>query len=310
MDSFGSFVVFPFATFLLLGAGACGGAVADVPSHDAPQSTGSTGIGDGEASAGKDSAGTAGTGGTVVTTGPQTVIGRVIALSEDSNDQLSQRFDMDFQVQPTPGSTCDQAAVSAGSCCYFAPVSRPPTQPPGDGGRAPAAETSAGTVTLSDVTTGQAIGSFAYQNGAYAHPTGLYQAQVWQPGDALRVTATGAEVGPFTVTAPGLVPPVVHASAPFSAGGQDVTISWQPDVNATTLVFSLLDGGTGASVACSASNAAGALTVDGGLLAKAFPTSTRLHALAASSTVRYAQTASGRLAFETIGWHAFDASTN
>jgi hypothetical protein len=111
------------------------------------------------------------------------------------------------------------------------------------------------------------------------------------------------------VTAPGLAPPVVHASGPFTAG-QDVSVSWEPDANASTLVFSLLDGGTGATVACSASDAAGALTVDGGLLAKAFATSTRLQALAESSTVRYAQTATGRLSFESIGWHSFDPSTN
>jgi len=309
MSPFRSFVVFPLATFVLLGAGAgaCGGSVADVPSHGAPQST--TPVGDGQSAAGKDSTGTSDTGGTIVMTGPQTVIGQLIALTENSNDHLSQRFDMDFRVQPPPGAMCDSASASAGSCCYFAPTPRPPTQPPGDGGGAPATETSAGTVTVTDDTSGHSIGSFGYQDGAYKHPPGLYDGQVWQPGDALRVSATGAQIGPFTVTAPGLVPPIVHASAPFTTG-EDVAISWQPDANATTLVFSLLDGGTGATVACSASDAAGALTVDGGLLAKAFPTATRLQALAESSTVRYAQTATGRLSFKSIGWHSFDASTN
>ncbi len=307
MNPFRSFFVFPIACLVVLDGTACGGSVADVPSHGASQSTPPPD--DGQSSAGKDSAGTAASGGTVVVTGPQTVIGRLFALTDNSNDQLSQRFDMDFQVQPPPGPMCDQATATAGSCCYFGPIQRPPTILPGDGGGAPATETSAGTVTLTDVTSGSPIGSFAYQSGVYAHPPGQYESQVWQPGDSLRVTATGAQIGPFTVTAPGLAPPIVHASASFTSG-QDVSITWQPDPNASTLVFSLLDGGTGATVACSASDAAGTLVVDGGLLAKAFPTSTRLQALARSSTVRYAQTATGRLSFESIGWHSFDASTN
>jgi hypothetical protein len=291
--------VFPLLTGLLV---ACGGTIADVPSQGAPHGASGDGMGSG-AAAGAGGGSAAGTG-TVMVTGPATIVGVVSALTELANGQTSQRFDLNLQVMPPPPNGCATATSTVGSCCYFAPTPRPPTQVFGGGGT-PAPETSAGTVTLTDVTSNVRIGSFDYASGVYAHAPAIYQSQVWRPGDALSVSATGAEIGAFTVSAPGLAPPSVQVPSPI-VRAHDVTITWQPDTNAETFTFSVSNG-VGATVACLVPDAAGTVTIDASLF-EGFESSARLQALGMREAVRYAQTPTGRVAFKTFGWAPFDAS--
>lgn len=298
--------VLPLTSLLL----ACGGSVADVPSNGAPHDVAPSDMQGGSAAGTATGGGTSGTGSSGgVTVGPKAVIGQLIALTESAADHhVYQRFDIDLQAVPTPEGMCDRATATVGSCCSFPPVMRPPTLPPGEGTATPVPATSAGTVTFADATTSSTIGTFDYQDVGYAHAPANYDGQVWRPGDELRVTATGAQVGAFTVSAPSLLLPAPQVPAQFTQG-QDLAITWQPDANADTLLISILDGGSGVSVACSASDAAGAVTVSGTLLAKLAP-STRLQGVAESWAARYAQTATGRLAFKTTAWSIFETTMN
>jgi hypothetical protein len=287
--------VFPLLTGFLV---ACGGMVADAPSESTPPHD-ATGEGSGSGAA---SAGAGEHGGTV--TGPEAVVGELYALTVVTNGQTSQSFDLNFQVMPPPADACDRATSTVGSCCYFAPVRRPPTQPPGSG--TPSIESSAGTVTLTDVTSNARIDSFDYRSGAYSHAPANYRSPVWQPGDELRVNAAGDQIGAFTVSASTLLPPAVQVPSPI-VRGQDVVITWRPDAHAEAFSFSILDTATGGDVVCSVPDAAGTLTIDASLFA-AFEPSAQVQGVAERRAVRYAQTPTGRVAFKTLGWTSVEVS--
>jgi hypothetical protein len=231
-------------------------------------------------------------------------VGELYALTALINGQTSQRFDLNFQVMPTPADVCGRATSTVGACCYFAPSPRPGTQVSGSG--TPTTESSAGTVTLTNATSNVRIDSFDYQRGAYTHAPATYGSPVWQPGDALRVNAEGDQIGAFTISAPTLLLPSVQVPSPI-VRGQDVAITWRPDAHAEAFSFSILDTATGGNVACSVADAAGMLTIDASLFAT-FEPSARVQGLAQRQVVRYAQTATGRVAFKSFGWTSFEVS--
>ena len=265
--------------------------------------------GTGSAPSGGAGSGTNTGTGTSSSTGPDTIIGQVIALTESTGDSTLQRFDLDLQAISTPLlRTCDGATSKIGSCCYFGPVQRPPTQQSGSGTGTPVTESSAGAVTLTDATTNAPIQSFEYASGGYTPPHANYDQLIWQPGDTLRVDAAGADIGAFTVSAPALAVPSVQGPTTIPRAGE-LAFAWQPDTNAETVVLSFNDGDTGETVVCSAPDSAGSLTLDASLFA-AFPANARLGGMAQRWAYRYGQTPTGRVVFKSTAWRMFDASTN
>jgi hypothetical protein len=249
------------------------------------------------------------TGGTARSTG-HTSVGQVIALTAVSGDNVSQRFELDLQPIASPSSFCAGSTTQSGSCCYYAPAQRPPTLPPGTrtGSGTPRASLSAGTVTLTDASTNSRIQDFDYANGSYTHAPANFDHLIWQAGDTLRVDALGADIKPFTVSAPALVPPNVQFPSAIARAG-DIVFTWQPDPLAEALVVSFLDGTTGESVVCSANDPAGSLTFDASVFAP-FAKNARLAGLAQRSASRYAQTDMGRVLFKSAAWWSFDTSLN
>lgn len=281
---------------------ACGGEIASVD-------TGSVAPDPAPAPAPSPSPSASSTAGATVDTGPPNIVGEVIALTANTNGSLSERFDINFQDMTLTSAWCAGASATAGSCCYFGPIKRPPTQPPGDGGSV-ATERSAGTVNLtsSGSSSNAAIDTFEYSSGIYKDAPGVYQSWVWQPGDVLHVTASGGDIGAFAVSAPALVPPAANVASTF-ARNEDLTITWRPDANAETFAVSILDGGTGAVVACSVPDASGTVTIAASLLSE-LNSDTRLQGSAMRRAFRYAQTPSGRVAFATVGWATFGTATS
>jgi hypothetical protein len=260
---------------------ACGGEV------------GGTGDGDGQHEATGDA-------GTDSSTGASdAIVGRVYATTATA---ASDRFDVELQPVPAVNEFCAGATTTVGSCCYFAPTPPPPDPVPGTG--TPATEASAGTITLLDDTSNTSIGTFSYAGGGYVSVP-MDASDLWQPGDQLTVSAAGAQIGAFTVSAPALIPPSVQAPSSFAAA-EGVQVTWQPDPNADTMSITI-DDEDGGIVACSAPDAQGALTMDASLFAS-FRPGDRCEGSANRETVRYAQTPTGRVAFVTMGWATFEAS--
>jgi hypothetical protein len=177
---------------------------------------------------------------------------------------------------------------------------------PGDGGR-PATESSAGTLTLVDVTSNAPIGTLQYANGIYDALPVQYGTPRWHAGDILRVSAPGDQIGAFTVSVPALIPPVVQFPATLDATS-DLTITWQPDPNADSMTITLLDSAAqGIEVVCVVPDAQATVTVDASLFA-AFKSGDRCQETADRETVRYAKTSKGVVAFMSFGWTSVDGS--
>ncbi|HEY8073859.1 MAG TPA: hypothetical protein VIF62_07115 [Labilithrix sp.] len=288
--SVGRFACSAFVVVLV----ACGGSVAPSPPDPAPS---------GSASGGGVAGGSA--SGMI---GPDTIVGRAIALEEVAGGVTYERFDLDLVPVPAPQDPCSGAIARTRSCCAFPPARPPPTQPPGDGGTGTTttpAESNAGTVSLTDATTNASLGTFEYERGAYTDAPANWTEAIWNPGDTLRLQAAGAELGPFSVSAPALAIATVALPSSISRT-RDLAITWTPDPNAQSFVLSL-GGPNGRTVACFAADAAGALTVDASMLAT-FDASTRVQGVAERSATQYARTPAGRIAFEIFSWQTLDAT--
>jgi len=262
---------------------ACGGQVGTTPGGDGQH----------------DSTGDAGT--TTTTGGPQQIIGTLYA--DTASEVPSDRFDVQLQPAPPATAYCAGATATAGGCCYFAPTPPPPDPVPGSGGSV-ATEANAGPITLVDATSNASLGTFGFSGWGYMSLP-MSAPDVWHAGDLLSVSAAGAQIGAFRVSALALIPPAVQAPSSFAAT-EDMVITWQPDPNADTMSVTI-DDDVGGIVACSAPDAQGTVTMPGSLLA-AFRSGDRCEGSAERATTSYAQTPTGRVAFVTSGWTTFDAS--
>jgi hypothetical protein len=286
----------PTALLLL----ACGGAVDVVPG-------GSSGGGSGSGSSGSGSGGGArASRNDRVGTASGEIQGQLLVTTETFQGSLLETFAADLQALPTstPSSrwswSCP-ATATVGACCVFPPIRPPPTQPPGSGTGAVDYGASAGALALLDVTSSATVDTFDFGSKGYQRLPASYYAARWQPGDVLSVSATGDQIGAFTVSAPALIPPVMQFPERIVAG-KSFQITWQPDPNADTLMIQLLDVNAGSVVvACSAPDSDGTLTVDASLLST-FKSGDSCSGGADRETTRYAQTPTGRVAFRSFGY--------
>jgi hypothetical protein len=228
--------------------------------------------------------------------------GAVYLLTDNDNGTWYDNFQTNLQAMTAaPAAFCADGTSTVGSCCYFGPIPPHPTQTTGSDDAGVAAEPNAGTLTLFDVTAGSTVSTFDYVSGEYATLPMSYTGQPWTPGDVLRVSASGGStIGAFTFEAPTLAPPSVTmpTTIPRTA---NLVVSWTPDPDADTWSFSILDGETGAEVACSAPEGAGSVTVDASLLAN-FAAGNRDQVVATATTVRFAQAPQGRIELDSTGW--------
>lgn len=281
---------------------ACGGGVEVTPGGGASASATSSSSG-GAASTGSGSAGSGSITGS--STGPDQILGQLLVVTEAFNGQLLETFSADLQPLPktTTSAACAGATASVGACCVFPPIRPVPTLPPGTGTGAANIGTSAGVLALLDATSSANIATFDFGSGGYAGLPASYYTSRWQPGDLLKVSATGDQIGAFTASAPALSPPVLQLPASIVTTA-DLRITWQPDPNADTMRIQIIDSNAGSVVvACSAPDSDGAVTVDASLFA-AFKPGDSCQAGADRETVRYAQTSTGRVALRSFGYSA------
>jgi hypothetical protein len=232
------------------------------------------------------------------------VHGDLVGVLEAMNSSGSVAFSV-TNLGPTSvgGDSCAGADLVIGTCCWFAPAL------PGGGAGAPPSqpqppEPSAGTITLTGPNA--ARGTYPYQDDGYpALPADFTAAQL-PAGSVMSVAATGGDADAaggyldgFTVSAPVLAPPVLTLSA--LAVGQDVTVTWQPDGNATTMVVGLYDQGSGGNASCVVPDAQAAVTFDAQLLAT-FQAQDRVEVAADRNTAPSTTTPSGLVVFESDGY--------
>jgi hypothetical protein len=237
---------------------------------------------------------------------PTSMIGEMLA-QQDVGQTDPQFFDARFVPGPLDPDgdygTCAGAAQTVGDCCYFPPVRPPGTQPFSSGDTS--VDKRAGVVTLVDTTSTAKIGTFTYDRAAY--PATEFATTVWQPGDVLTVSATGDQVGPFTVSATTLVPPTGQFP-PAIQRTQDFQITWQPDPNAEIMNLWISDGQpAGGGVNCTLPDANGSVTVDASLFAAFQSGAASAVSLGRIARQRVTPTSAGIVEFTT---RAYAASVN
>ncbi len=232
------------------------------------------------------------------------LVGQLLVTTEAFDGQLLERFSADLQPLPAPTPfACPGATARVGACCVFPPIPPIPSPAPGSGTGAANLGTNAGALALFDATSRTNVGTFDFGTGGYAGLPANYYATRWQPGDVLSVSAAGARIGAFTVSAPALSPPIVQLP-PSLVATQDLKITWLPDPNAETMAIQIIDNDAGSvAIACSAPDSDGTFTVDASLFA-AFKSGDLCEGAAYRETVRYAQTPTGRVALKSFGYGA------
>ena len=148
--------------------------------------------------------------------------------------------------------------VTVGACTYFPPPLIP--LPPPDCGT-PNSAASAGTIKLVDKTEGSTLGSWTSQADSAS-----FASSPWKAGDTITVTASGADVPSFTLSAPALSAPSIMLPASLGAN-HDLALNWTPDPNAETMDVLLNVANRGDSISCTPPDAAGTLVIDASLLA-------------------------------------------
>jgi hypothetical protein len=267
----------PLAVLLL----ACGGTVGATVDHDA----GVPGVDSGAA--------------TEPDAGSGPLLGTLVVDTRPS--PLSETFVPRLFPGSSATSVCQGASATAGSCCLFPPVGLPSnvTADGGTGTAIPSFGESAGVLTLRDDTSGASIGTFDFGNLGYQVP-GELTPPPWQPGDSLSVSATGDQIGAFTVSAPALSPPTMQF--PSSITPTDgLKVTWQPDPNADTMTVQVLYASE--VIVCTVRDADGAVTVDPSLLST-FHSGLTTELAAYRETDRYAQTPGGRVEFSSFAYSA------
>jgi hypothetical protein len=189
-------------------------------------------------------------------------------------------------TKPTAPPSCPDSWPSAGSCCCLRGISTPlPEQPPdaatvtiasADGANVLATLTGSRWVSSGGTVSGTLHGtwdlglSWVFAPGDYAPVDSV----AWSPGDVLRVSATGMEVGAFaglldtgdllTGVTPPIGPPLVIDRA------HDLDIAWTPeDLPGATVLLAIQQFTMRSTLACycTAPDAAAKLTVSATLLA-------------------------------------------
>jgi hypothetical protein len=128
-----------------------------------------------------------------------------------------------------------------------------------------------GGVTLGTLTYGPETAGFGYGMGyriLMLNPTH------WNPGDNLSVQGSGADIGPFTATAPAVA--MLSVDTPLSLSRtKSLSLTWSPDNNAQTVVLTIDAYGPSSSsskahgtITCTVPDSAGAVNVDTSLLGK------------------------------------------
>jgi hypothetical protein len=163
---------------------------------------------------------------------------------------------------PTGGVKAVGNPVTVGACTV------PPrfvvaSPVPGDDGT-PNTAASAGAISFVDTTSHATLGTFTNFSAGYT-PVGASPTTPWAPGDTIKVTATGGDVGAFSETIPALASPSVDFPSTFSATAS-LTLTWTPDPNAQTMTFGLGDR-TGSQIICQTADSVGTVTVDSSLFA-------------------------------------------
>jgi hypothetical protein len=225
------------------------------------------------------------------------IVGRLFVTTDGTSSVDANRFEIDLQPF-TPANPCADADRIVGACCFFGPKPRPPTQGPGIS--MPSTEASAGSIELADATTSATIGTFTYAGGGYTPAFGIYAPGSWSPGDDLRITAAGDQIGAFTITAPALSPAQSILPAKV-VRGSDLVVTWAPDAASESMSISLLDTLTGAEVACKVPEQEGTVTIDASLFAS-FNAGPSCETAAIRETDRFVQTPEGRVELASLGW--------
>jgi hypothetical protein len=165
-------------------------------------------------------------------------------------------------------ATADASAVTCSggaTCCY--------TPPPATSSSGGSLTTyGAGTITVTD--SGSTIDSLTYSGGLYVPST---TAPVWNPGDSLTVSASGATVDAFTATvkAPGilagLAPALSFTSAISIPLASNWSIAWTPDTASGENVILSISAITSAEasagdITCTVPDSAGTVSVPSALL--------------------------------------------
>lgn len=162
-----------------------------------------------------------------------------------------------------------------GACCVV-PATNPVSEP-----SQPAGPTtpSAGAISVTDRTTGRAIGTLTYDaSQGYDYISNLDT--LWKPGDRIALAAPGDELPGFSlvVATPAAIAGVSPAldfgdrtQLPVVPRDADFTVTWTPDSSARTMIVQLtpyftVDTGN-PQVVCEATDAAGQVTISHQLLA-------------------------------------------
>ncbi len=139
--------------------------------------------------------------------------------------------------------SCAPGAVVSGSCCYMAP-------PIADAGGAPPM-VSAGVITTTVLPAQSATSSSSMTAyGPNGYDAGVPLALTWQPGDTLRVSASGATIPAFTdsiVSPRGRLISVANMSAPISA---DWRIEWLSLTSSSTVVVNVFNAARAQVIKC------------------------------------------------------------
>ena len=266
---------------------ACGGTVGATVDHDA----GVPGV-DSGARGGPDAGGATDAGG-----GP--LLGTLVVNTRTS--PLNETFvAMLFPSSPA-AAVCPGASATAGACCLFPPVVEGGqlTDDGGTGTGTPSFGESAGVLTLRDDTSGASIGTYDFGSRGYQVPADLTPPP-WQPGDSLTVSATGAQIGAFTVSAPALPPPTMQFPSSI-ATTEALHVTWQPDPNADTMTVQVLYASE--VIVCTVRDSDGAVTVDPSLLST-FHSGLTTELAAYREADRYAQTPKGRVELSSFAYSA------
>jgi hypothetical protein len=159
--------------------------------------------------------------------------------------------------------------VTVGACTYDPPPA-PIDDPPGNCGT-PNTAANAGTITVSDTTTMSTIATYNWTSQGYPiDPAGIvltsFANPLWQAGDGISVTASGADVPAFSLATHALSAPAIPLPTSFSAH-QNLVFSWTPDPNAKTMEVTIEDTKQGSFIDCTPEDAAGTLSIDASLFA-------------------------------------------
>lgn len=164
---------------------------------------------------------------------------------------------------PTGGVEDVGNPVTVGACTVPPPVVIASPVPGDDG--TPNTAASAGAISFVDTTSHATLGTFTNFSAGYTPLVGASPTTQWAPGDTIKVTATGGDVGAFSETIPALALPSVDFPSTFSATAS-LTLTWTPDPNAQTMRFVLGDR-TGSQIICQTPESVGTVTVDSSLFA-------------------------------------------